>query len=474
MQRLGTLGVVLLLVGGLAGSARAIPTEGGTCCVAVNPDTSRLYATEITRGTVAVMNTRTNRLISRITVGDGPTAIGLNRATNLIYVENKYGDSISVIDGATDSVVATISTPTYGVSTRIGINPVVNRIYAISGEDPTAVAVIDGATHTIVSMIDVGYVAKEVDVNPVTNRVYVTRYHFGELGTDEVVVIDGATNTVIAHIPLGSYGSGRGLAVNPLTNRIYATAGDTTHDNVLVVMDGATNTILAVLNLRGYLPGVGVDSSANLIYVTDQIRDAVRVVDGATNILSQTFEVGKYPAGIVANPLTHRVYIANMQNISVHYVDDLLKNPSFDADSGGDRLPDRWTGQGLSPADYLVSYYLYDGKFAFLFAGDGSTTKRLTQRVTVSGPAGAVLTLDGFSKALDAAGTYGGRVRVRYTDGTGATFRVTFTAGTHDWERRTSRFITAKAFERLEVILEYGPQTGKAWFDAFHLTCNCQ
>ncbi len=476
MQRLGALSVILLVVGSLAGSARAIPTQGVACCVAVSPDTSRLYASEISNDTVAVMNTRTNRLITRIPVGDGPTAIGLNRATNLIYVENRFENSISVIDGATNTVVATIPTPTYGVSTRIGVNPLTNRIYAISGEDPTAVVVIDGATQAIITSIYVDYVAKEIDVNPATNRIYVTKFHVGDLGTNEVVVIDGAADTVIAHIPLGSYGDGRGLGVNPTTNRIYVTAGPALRNNVLVVIDGATNTILAVVDLGGRLPGVGVDSPANRIYVTDSTREAVRVIDGVTNSLSGTFEVGRSPQGVAVNSLTHRVYVGAAGNVSVHYADDLLKNPSFDADFAGDGLPDRWTTQGLSPADHLVSDTFYDGKFAFLFTGDGSTKKRLRQELKASGPAGAALTLEGFSRALNAsaAGTYQARVHVRYTDGSRATFRIAFAAGTHDWERRTSKFIAAKSFDEVEVILEYGTQTGNAWFDAFHLTCHCQ
>ena len=37
-----------------------------------------------------------------------PEAIGVNPVTNRIYVANRNSDNVSVIDGVTDSVVATI------------------------------------------------------------------------------------------------------------------------------------------------------------------------------------------------------------------------------------------------------------------------------------------------------------------------------------------------------------------------------
>jgi YVTN family beta-propeller protein len=53
-----------------------------------------------------------------------------------------------------------------------------------------------------------------VGVNPLTNRIYVANFNF-----DVVSVIDGATNTVITQIPVGV--NPFRVGVDPLTNRFW-------------------------------------------------------------------------------------------------------------------------------------------------------------------------------------------------------------------------------------------------------------
>src|ERR1700752_3152850 len=75
-----------------------------------------------------------------------------------------------------------------------------------------------------------------VAVNPVTNRIYYVTWVEG------IQVLDGYTNTIIGNInPLSTDGNGsgvrtNGIAINSVTNRIYALLPD-----ALVVIDGNTN-----------------------------------------------------------------------------------------------------------------------------------------------------------------------------------------------------------------------------------------
>jgi len=57
--------------------------------------------------------------VSQIKVGANPWAVSINPTTNIIYVTNSGNDSVSVIDGKTNSVIKNI----------------------IVGENPTGVAV---------------------------------------------------------------------------------------------------------------------------------------------------------------------------------------------------------------------------------------------------------------------------------------------------------------------------------------------
>jgi len=161
-----------------------------------------------------------------VPAGSAPGYVGVNSTTNRVYVTSEISNTVSVIDGASSIVVATVSvgkTP-YGV----GVNPTTNRVY-VSNFYSDNVSVIDGASNTIVATVPVGSNPIGVGVSPTTHRVYVANYH-----SDTVSVIDGASNTVVATVPVGSRPNAVG--VNPTTNRVYvANEGS---NIVSVIQDG--------------------------------------------------------------------------------------------------------------------------------------------------------------------------------------------------------------------------------------------
>jgi YVTN family beta-propeller protein len=96
----------------------------------------------------------------------------------------------------------------------VAVNPHTNKVYVAKFSSPT-ISVIDGATNTISATITVGAYPNGVVVNPSTNTIYVANS-----GAGTVSVINGSTNTVSATIPIGV--NPFGIAVNPSTNRAYA------------------------------------------------------------------------------------------------------------------------------------------------------------------------------------------------------------------------------------------------------------
>ena len=78
----------------------------------------------------------------------------------------------------------------------------------ITNSNGNSVSVIDIATNTVVATVPVGSFPYGVAVNPGGSRVYV-----GNQSSDNVSVIDTATNTVVATVPVGD--SPLGVAINP-------------------------------------------------------------------------------------------------------------------------------------------------------------------------------------------------------------------------------------------------------------------
>ncbi|MBE0343801.1 YncE family protein, partial [Paenibacillus sp. 28ISP30-2] len=128
----------------------------------------------------------------------------------------------------------------------------INRIF-VANFNSNDVSVIDGATNTVIATIPVGVNPAGVGVNPFTNRIYV-----GNLNSDDVSVIDGITDTVITTIPAGDGASSVG--VNTATNAIYIA---NFNDSTVSVINGLTNTVIATIIPVGGLSlptGIGVNS----------------------------------------------------------------------------------------------------------------------------------------------------------------------------------------------------------------------
>jgi len=161
------------------------------------------------------------------------------------------------------------------------------------------VSVIDGANNTVIANIPVGSGPWGVVYDPSNGYVYVTNYYSGT-----VSVINGATNTVIANITVGTWPTG--VVYDPSNGYIYVTDW---YSNTVWVINGATNTFIARIPV-GYEPvGVVYDPSNGYIYVTDSFPGTVSVINGTTVIANIT--VGIYPVGVVYDPSNGYIYVTN-------------------------------------------------------------------------------------------------------------------------------------------------------------------
>ena len=118
----------------------------------------------------------------------GIRIIGLSSLLLVLGFLSGCGSSSSSTLTPTSTPARVIATIPVGLSPGgIDVNPVTNRIYVADGDG--TVSVIDGATNSVVGTVPVGMSASQAVVNPVTNKIYVL--------TDgqSVTVIDGATNS---------------------------------------------------------------------------------------------------------------------------------------------------------------------------------------------------------------------------------------------------------------------------------------
>jgi DNA-binding beta-propeller fold protein YncE len=154
--------------------------------------------------------------------------------------------------------------------TRVVVNPVTNKAYAIGTNVNGPIAVVDGNTFNAVSFAPAGHAQKpvQVAVNSATNKAYL-------VFSGEVIVVDGATNA-LAFVPAGNIGveGNAGIAVNDRTNKVYVVS----KLGYMTVVDGATNAATYVTVPQG-ARDVAVNPNTNRVYVISP--SGVTVFDGA-------------------------------------------------------------------------------------------------------------------------------------------------------------------------------------------------
>ncbi len=121
-----------------------------------NPTTGNIYATDYAFDLVAVLKDSGSTIpLATTPVGTNPVGIAFNAATNKIYVANSGSNNISVIDGATNMVTATITDSKAVAPVAVAVNATTNTIY-VANSQSNNLTVIDGATGTVTATIMVG------------------------------------------------------------------------------------------------------------------------------------------------------------------------------------------------------------------------------------------------------------------------------------------------------------------------------
>src|SRR6476646_3175935 len=144
---------------------------------------------------------------SNIPVGSKPNSIAFGLGN--IYVTNSGSNTISVIDGKTNKVVATIpvGTSPHGVVALDSPVGGFSTIY-VTNSGSNTISLIDGKTNKVVATIPVGTSPHDI-IGSMLGKLYVTNS-----GSDNVSVIDGKTNKVVATIQVSHFPRGIAVADN--------------------------------------------------------------------------------------------------------------------------------------------------------------------------------------------------------------------------------------------------------------------
>jgi YVTN family beta-propeller protein len=290
-----------------------IPICTNPLAVAANPKTNLVYVTcwesywdETKTDSVYVIKASDNSISDIIPVGTFPSSIAVNENNNKVYVSNYGSNSITVIDGTTNTVLSTISDINYNPY-RVAIDSHTNMVYVTAAN---TLVVIDGSTDKIQSIIQLSrFDPNGIAINPIDHRAYIS-HDF----TNSISVVDTLENKLVDVLTVGDRVFG--LDVNPNTNLLYVS-----NLGGISVLDTLTNKILSRIPTNTYVSQVTVNPVTNKIYAVNSNSNSTSVIDGKTNKITNIIEVGFMAESVAVNQDTNMIYIVNRGSNPVSVID---------------------------------------------------------------------------------------------------------------------------------------------------------
>ncbi|MDP1699020.1 MAG: beta-propeller fold lactonase family protein [Xanthomonadaceae bacterium] len=291
------------------------PGAGAAYVFQVTPATGQsgpfAYITNRRSNTVSVIDTASNAVVATIPVGSNPRGVAVNPGGGFAYVTNVDSNTVTAINTTDNSVAATV--PVGSSPQCVAVNAAGTLVY-VANSGSSNVSVIDAISNTVVATVPVGVNPCGIAVDPTGDHVYVT-----SLNSNAVWVIDTAANTVSAAVAVGT--NPFGLVVHPSGSNVYV-ANETSND--VSVIDTASASVVATIAVGSSPTGVAIDSTGNFVYVTNIDSQTVSVIDTATNTVTATLTAGGAlggPVGIAIDPTGRFAYVANFGRNDVSVID---------------------------------------------------------------------------------------------------------------------------------------------------------
>ncbi|MGZ8471026.1 MAG: glutaminyl-peptide cyclotransferase [Gemmatirosa sp.] len=256
--------------------------------------------------------------------------------TELAYVSNEGSGEISVIDVATDSVVATIAVGTRPRGVRV--TPDGRTVFvALSGSPrcpPTmpdaeceklavdkskdGIAEIDAATRRVRRVLPGGSDPEQFDVTPDGTRLFVSNEDVG-LAT----IVDVASGAIARSVKVGVEPEGVRLA--PDARTFYVTSET---DHVVTAVDARTGEVRSSVKVDRRPRDIAFRGDG-AYYVSNEMGGTVSLVDAARGRVTATIALpeGARPMGLAVSPDGSRLFIATGRGGTVVAVDTHSNRP---------------------------------------------------------------------------------------------------------------------------------------------------
>ena len=294
----------------------------------------RVYVTNEASGDLTVIDAATQTVIATAPLGKRPRGVKASPDGRTLYVAlsgspnagpgvdpktlpppDRSADGIGEIDADSYKVRRIINAG--ADPEQVDVSADGTRLY-VANEDSAQVSVVDLTTGAVVTTVKVGEEPEGVTIRPDGKVVYVTSEDAGA-----VYAIDTSTNKVLKRIPVGP--RPRSIGFLPDGSRGYVSLEN---EGALALVDAQTHTFIKLVPLEGQgsTPkprpmGIAVNPNGSMVYVTTGSFGHLFFVDPATNAGNVSVAVGQRPWGVALAPDGKTAFTANGPSNDVSVVD---------------------------------------------------------------------------------------------------------------------------------------------------------
>jgi YVTN family beta-propeller protein len=254
-------------------------------------------------------------------------------------IVNQDSNTLSVIDVATDKVIATV--PTGAQPHHVLAAPDGRELWVTLYKE-NRLQVFDTATLQELASVDVGAPTDDLTFSSDGARLYTSSG-----STNAIVVVDRAARKVLGNVPVGR--TPHGVKVRPDDKELYVTnTGDNTVS--IVTLEGAPQTAAHIR--AGASPfEVTFSPDGTRAYISNFLGNSISIIDTATRAIVGTIRAGRQPAmlNFVPGNAGELLWVANTGQGEVWAVDPSATQPV-------QRIP---VGQGVHGVVYTPSGKVY-------------------------------------------------------------------------------------------------------------------
>jgi YVTN family beta-propeller protein len=278
-----------------------------------DPTSQLLYVTIENSENFSVVNPVGLQPVAVVPTGNFARGLAVDPNNGRIFVSDGFGDDVTVIDSASDSVLTTFNLTGYTYLVGAQFDTTTGQLFFLANNNDDILSV-NPTTYALEQSIQVqpntgGGSGPIAGVDPQTHVMY-----YAARGSYEVDLIGELNGSVFGYFSTGSSYGPTNTFYDPSNNLLYVADGGWLYlgyGEQVTALNATTGAPVANMTVGGFPSAFAYDSARHLLYVSCAGTGVVSVINDTTNQVVATISLGSgtLPGDIAVDPSTGNLFV---------------------------------------------------------------------------------------------------------------------------------------------------------------------